>query len=250
MTTRDATARWTLADRPVTVADYRAFCKATGREWAGPSPDWQDDWPANLTTWHDATDYCEWRTAQGYPCRLPTEAEWVAGTPSGWTVGDENERNGRAVWEWTADLWDDERPDGPRVLRGGSWLGGRLFARAAVRLNFPPLGRSRGYGFRVVVARPAPGPLASGDSAPATRDPLAGAREWIYAVVDRCDSHLTSRDSDALADLASLALAGLALRENSLEVRAGYYLYAVERAALARYDATVAAAMAGEVPDA
>jgi formylglycine-generating enzyme required for sulfatase activity len=56
----------------VTVAQYRAFCTATGRQMPkAPSWGWRDDHPIVNVTWSDAEAFCEW--AGG---RLPTEAEW------------------------------------------------------------------------------------------------------------------------------------------------------------------------------
>jgi formylglycine-generating enzyme required for sulfatase activity len=57
---------------PVTVAQYRKFCEATGRKMRdAPTWGWKDDHPIVNVTWHDATAYAKW--AGG---RLPTEAQW------------------------------------------------------------------------------------------------------------------------------------------------------------------------------
>jgi formylglycine-generating enzyme required for sulfatase activity len=57
---------------PVTVAQYRSFCEATGRQMPKePYWGWHDDHPIVNVSWHDAIAYCDWAGA-----RLPTEAEW------------------------------------------------------------------------------------------------------------------------------------------------------------------------------
>jgi len=60
---------------PVTVAQYREFCIATGRS-IPPPPDWkwqdgQDNHPAVSITWYDAAAFGAW-----LGMALPTEEEW------------------------------------------------------------------------------------------------------------------------------------------------------------------------------
>ena len=56
----------------VTVAQYKAFCEATGKSMPStPSWGWQEDHPVANVSWNDATAYCQWAGK-----RLPTEAEW------------------------------------------------------------------------------------------------------------------------------------------------------------------------------
>lgn len=67
------------------------------------------------------------------------------------------------VWEWCRDGWVGDYTtsprvgdglrrepvgDGPRVMRGGSWLESARSARSAMRLNDPPGLRSAHFGFR------------------------------------------------------------------------------------------------------
>ncbi len=59
-----------LRKTPVTNAQYRSFCTATGREFPSLS-DRGDDHPVVWLTWEDAKAYCD-----HYGLRLPTEAEW------------------------------------------------------------------------------------------------------------------------------------------------------------------------------
>ena len=57
---------------PVTVAQYRKFCQATGRAMP-PAPfwGWKDNHPVVNVTWDGAKAYCDWAGAA-----LPTEAQW------------------------------------------------------------------------------------------------------------------------------------------------------------------------------
>lgn len=68
------------------------------------------------------------------------------------------------VWEWTRSLhWtypyvkgdrrENDRGEGPRVLRGGSFSDEWLYVRPAVRFKMHPSDRYRNGGFRLV-ARP------------------------------------------------------------------------------------------------
>jgi len=57
---------------PVTVAQYRKFCEATGRDMPeAPSWGWKDNHPMVMVNWQDATDYAKWAEVS-----LPTEAQW------------------------------------------------------------------------------------------------------------------------------------------------------------------------------
>jgi formylglycine-generating enzyme required for sulfatase activity len=56
----------------VTVAQYRRFCRATGRRMPKPPRwGWQDDHPMVSITWAEAAAYAAWAGA-----KLPTEAQW------------------------------------------------------------------------------------------------------------------------------------------------------------------------------
>ncbi len=60
-----------MSQYPITVAQYNAFCKATGRRKPFYGPYGMDDNPVTQVTWHDAKAFAQWMG-----CRLPTEAEW------------------------------------------------------------------------------------------------------------------------------------------------------------------------------
>jgi iron(II)-dependent oxidoreductase len=64
-------AYW-IDKNPVTVAQYRKFCQATGRKMPkAPEWGWKDDLAIVNVTWQEAADYAAWAGK-----RLPTEAEW------------------------------------------------------------------------------------------------------------------------------------------------------------------------------
>ena len=100
----------------ITVAQYRAFAKATaraaspcrtfnfgakrwedvGRTWENPGFTQTDDHPAVCVNWDDARAYTQWlskTTGQSY--RLPSESEWEyaarAGTDTLWPWGDQKD---------------------------------------------------------------------------------------------------------------------------------------------------------------
>jgi formylglycine-generating enzyme required for sulfatase activity len=62
----------------VTVAQYKAYCKASGTKMpVTPSWGWKDNHPMVNVNFYEATAYCIWlseKTSKDY--RLPTEAEW------------------------------------------------------------------------------------------------------------------------------------------------------------------------------
>jgi len=99
---------------PVTRGEYGIFLAATGhdrpRDWHLPAFA-SDDLPVVGVSWHDAIAYCAWRTREGSPERLPTEAEW--------------ERAARGGADGARFPWGDEIPHWiPAAGRGpleGPW---------------------------------------------------------------------------------------------------------------------------------
>lgn len=61
-----------ISEAPITVAQYREYCDATGSKMpTAPSWGWIDNHPIVNVSWFDANNFAKWKG-----CRLPTEAEW------------------------------------------------------------------------------------------------------------------------------------------------------------------------------
>jgi serine/threonine-protein kinase len=168
---------------PVTVAQYRQFCDATGRAMpSAPQWGWQDTHPIVNVTWHDAAAFAEWAGLA-----LPTEEEWekaargtdgreypwgnqwdaskcchsvgqsagktaaVGSYPAGASPYGVQDMAGN-VWEW-CDSWYSV--NSTRVLRGGCWyVNIPDYFRATFRGLSTPAVRYYRYGFRCVSRSP------------------------------------------------------------------------------------------------
>lgn len=173
-----------IAATETTVAQYRAYGRATGARLPR-QPHWSGaDHPVVNLTWSEASAFCAW--AGG---RLPSEAEWEAaaraGAPGQYWWGD-NWDGSRAnalglvgadtwpytapvasfppnalglydtvgnVWEWTADLYrrdpasaaERALPPTLRTIRGGSWANRPENVRIPRRQGLSEAGRHNLY---------------------------------------------------------------------------------------------------------
>ena len=172
---------------PVTNTQYKRFLDAK-RDYPVPKnwdhktrayPAGKADHPVVLVSWNNAEVFCNWAGLQ-----LPTEQEWekaargdkdgrsypwgdnwvdgrcntseadVRGTtPVGQYSPQSDSPYGCAdmagnVWEWTESWHDEEQTR--RVLRGGSWLYGKGYARVSIGNHFTPNLAVLEFGFRVV----------------------------------------------------------------------------------------------------
>lgn len=173
---------FSIADRPVTNAEYREFIRAGGYEdpslwlsdgWAAMQNEcwrrplyWSEDLEyaftlagrqpldANAAVCHvchyEADAYARWAGA-----RLPTEFEWEAATPP----------NAGEVWEWTASAYlpypgftpaagsvgeyNGKFMSGQMVLKGSSFATAPGHSRASYRNFFPPGARWQFTGVRL-----------------------------------------------------------------------------------------------------
>ena len=138
-----------------------------------------DDCPVERVSWDDVQGYLsKLNQMSGKQYRLPTEQEWkyacdgggsqeYCGSNSldavGWYGSNSDSKthpvgqkqaNGYGlydmsgnVWEWQQDCYDGGCSE--RVLRGGSWGGNSVNARAAYRYRLSPSLRFDSFGFRV-----------------------------------------------------------------------------------------------------
>ena len=233
---RVSVSAFSIAKRPVTNAEFRAF--RVDHENSG---DREDNAAVTGISWEDANAYCSWLSEKtGRTFRLPSEGEWERAARGGleqkkYPWGDDPpvppdkleskdfQPPARAnpfgmfvgvdgLWEWTADWYEagyyeqspGKDPRGPeqgefRVLRGGGYRGDLNSIRCANRGSSRPKAVSDIVTFRVVL-RDGESPVQVTRTTP-TRTP-PGARSRPPAGASRSSRASRQGGPTALRDVA------------------------------------------------
>lgn len=220
-----------VAEAETTVAQYRRFAEATGRQaapaqwahrvgdplseilnWQAPGRSVTESEPVVAVSAPDARDFCHWMTrtaraagdlAPGQEYRLPTDAEWLQAHVQ--ADPEAPGRPGARLEEWLIDPFDFQRP-WPAVRRP---LANRILGSRARALHH---GGHTGRGFRVVLDLKTPELQAVSARVRAAVDVWGGGTDGrppvdvlVTGAVVRVD--LTRRpDIDSLEPLRGLGL--------------------------------------------
>jgi formylglycine-generating enzyme required for sulfatase activity len=150
-----------LRDHPVVQVSWHD-CVAYA-EWAGVRLLTEQEWEkaargidGRLYPWGDVFDPARCNTRESGPGTTTPVGRYSPGAQPGLVEGGDSpcgcaDMAGN-VWEWTASEW--EPGSDRRVVRGGSFVVVRVYARAPVRLRPDPAYRGWSFGVRVGAAAP------------------------------------------------------------------------------------------------
>jgi len=151
--------RFEIANHPVSNREYERFRPSHGQVRSKLKDFNEDESPAVMVSWEDASAYCDWLTKQtGAVHRLPTEAEWeFACRQKPEIFGAAELAPEEWCFDWYGPYTNEPQIDpigyetgDARVVRGGAYRSTKDHISATNRLSNLPDDRNRAVGFRVV----------------------------------------------------------------------------------------------------